>query len=102
MRMHSRCAVKASGSRTATAYGGRCADSSLEEEKLRRQYAENALTDTSDTVYSGAFDSAGELTMNDAMTAEIKTEESSKEALELVELGSVSEETKGGWIGDWP
>jgi hypothetical protein len=40
--------------------------------------------------------------MNDAMTAEIKTEESSKEALELVELGSVTEETKGGWIGDWP
>lgn len=67
-----------------------------------REYAQNALTDTSDTVYSLLFDSAGETVMNDAMTAEMTKEESSTEAQEFVEMGSVSEETKGGWIGDWP
>jgi hypothetical protein len=70
--------------------------------KLMRQYAENALTDTSDNVYFEAFDSAGELQMNDAMTAETTTEEISTEAQDFVEMGSVSEETKGSWAGDWP
>jgi hypothetical protein len=45
------------------------------------------------------FDNAGELAMNDAMTA-TKKEELSKEAHEFVELGSVSEETKGTHDGE--
>lgn len=40
--------------------------------------------------------------MNDAMTAaEMIKEENSTEAHEFVEMGSVSEETKGEWAGDW-
>jgi hypothetical protein len=40
--------------------------------------------------------------MNDAMTAETTKEESSTDAQEFVEMGSVSEETKGSWQGTWP
>jgi hypothetical protein len=47
------------------------------------------------------FDSAGELAMNDAMTAEKKTTEEVSTDAEFVEMGSVSEETKGNWEGDW-
>lgn len=40
--------------------------------------------------------------MKNAMTAaETTNEEHSTEALEFVELGRVSEETKGSWPGVW-
>lgn len=37
--------------------------------------------------------------MKNAMTAETIKEETSTEAQEFVEMGSVSEETKGSWSG---
>lgn len=37
--------------------------------------------------------------MNDAMTAAMGSEEKSTEAQDFVELGSVSEDTKGGFWG---
>jgi hypothetical protein len=42
------------------------------------------------------FGSAGELVMNDAMIAAEVQGEESKEAHDFVEMGKVSEETKGG------
>jgi hypothetical protein len=54
------------------------------------------------------FDSAGELAMNDAMTAADVQEEHRMEAHDFVEMGKVSEETKGpggafydGAFGRW-
>jgi hypothetical protein len=46
------------------------------------------------------FDSAGELAMNDAMIAAEVNVEECKEAHDFVEMGSVSEETKGGIGGN--
>jgi hypothetical protein len=45
------------------------------------------------------FDSAGELAMNDAMIAAERQAEESREAHDFVEMGTVSEETKGGGTG---
>lgn len=45
------------------------------------------------------FDSAGELAMNDAMIAAEVREEESREAHDFVEMGNVSDETKGGLGG---
>jgi hypothetical protein len=47
------------------------------------------------------FDSAGEIAMNDAMTAAEAKEELRKDAQDFVEMGSVSEETKGSVFGNW-
>ena len=69
---------------------------------LARQSAQNALTDVSDNVYStGSIEiSVGEHAMNDAMTAAEGSKEESREAQDFVEMGSVSEGTKGGIQGD--
>jgi hypothetical protein len=61
----------------------------------------NALTDTSDNVYFRLFDNAGEQAMNDAMIAADAQEEHRMEAHDFVEMGKVSEETKGSILGDW-
>lgn len=39
--------------------------------------------------------------MNDAMTAAEAKEELRKDAQDFVEMGKVSEETKGSFSGDW-
>jgi hypothetical protein len=46
------------------------------------------------------FDSAGELAMNDAMIAAETQGEERTEAHDFVEMGKVSEETKGGFAGN--
>ena len=61
------------------------------------------MTTTSDNVYSIMFDSvdsAGEHEMNDAMIAADTQGEESREAHDFVEMGAVSEETKGGLTGN--
>ena len=79
----------------------RYADRSAYELKVARQSTQNALTDTSDTVYFVLFDSVGEQTMNDAMNAAQGQEESSTEAHDFVEMGKVTEETKGSLFGNF-
>ena len=49
----------------------------------------------------GWFDSAGELAMNDATIAADVQAEESKEAHDFVEMGTVSEETRGGVTGNF-
>jgi hypothetical protein len=79
----------------------RYADRSAYELKGLRQSTQNALTDTSDTVYFVLFDSVGEQTMNDAMIAAQGQEESSTDAHDFVEMGKVTEETKGSLGGNF-
>ena len=78
----------------------RYADRSAYELEVTRQSTQNALTDTSDTVYFVLFDNVGEKTMNDAMIAAQEQEESSTDAHDFVEMGKVTEETKGSPFGN--
>lgn len=79
----------------------RCADRLRRRPRITRHLTQNALPDTSDTVYFEGFDIDGELTMNDAMIAADTQEEHRTEAHDFVEMGKVSEETKGSLGGDW-
>jgi hypothetical protein len=63
------------------------------------QTDENGLTDKSDTVYSTCSIVREKLAMNDAMIAAETQGEERTEAHDFVEMGSVSEETRGGVLG---